>query len=87
MFLTGAWYKKSRAIGFVQSHRVHRGDRKLVCRSSLGEVPRWGQSPDLQPLTRPPTAPWEPRLTVTAAGLQTGSVSPGASAPASGLGK
>lgn len=50
----GAWYKKSRAIGFVQSHRVHRGDRKLVCRSSLGGVPRWGQSPDLQPLNATP---------------------------------
>lgn len=33
----GAWYSKSRATGFVQSHRVHRGDRKLVYRSSLGE--------------------------------------------------
>lgn len=36
MFLVGAWYRKSRATGFVQSHKVHRGDRKLVCRSSLG---------------------------------------------------
>lgn len=35
MFLMGAWYRKSRATGFVQSHKVHRGDRKLVCRSSL----------------------------------------------------
>lgn len=87
IFLMGAWYRKSRATGLVQSHKVHRGDRKLVCRSSLGASIAMGPGSWPPASSAAPIPPQETRLTVAAVGPQTESARPGGSGPASGQGK
>lgn len=51
----GAWCKKSRAMGLVQSHSTNSGDRKLVCRRNLeARARRWEGGHPAPPLHPPP---------------------------------